>query len=130
METMEKAKVTGFSSPKDVERAKDLAAASHTDALGRARMQASLIKDPVKIKGRFAAMYSEFGVAHQITRIFANRLLELHRSTTMEVAFFEGAQDRAKGLAWDNKNAEKFTPVSQALYQIGWVMMDEKMTGK
>lgn len=130
METMDKAKVTGFSSPKDVERAKDLAAASPTDALGRARMQASLIKDQIKIKGRFAAMYSEFGVAHQITRIFANRLLELHLSTPMEVAFFEGAQDRARGLAWNNKNVEKFTPISQALYQIGWVMMDEKMTGK
>lgn len=129
METMDKAKVTGFSSPKDIERAKDLAAASHTDALGRARMQVSLIKDPVKIKGRFAAMYTEFGVAHQITRIFANRLLELHRSTTMEVAFFEGAQDRAKGRLW-GINLEKFTPISQALYQVGWVMMDEKMTGK
>lgn len=128
METMDKAKVTGFSSPKDVERAKDLAAASHTNALGRARMQASLIKDPVKIKGRFAAMYSEFGVAHQITRVFTNRLLELHRSTTMEVAFLEGARDRAKGLAWNNKNFGKFTPIGQALYQIGWVMMDEKMS--
>ena len=129
METMDKAKVTGFSSPKDIERAKDLAAASHTDALGRARMQVSLIKDPVKIKGRFAAMYTEFGVAHQITRIFANRLLELHRSTTMEVAFFEGAQDRAMGLHWAT-NQKGFTPISQALYQVGWVMMDEKMTGK
>lgn len=125
METMEKAKVITFSSPKDRERAGDLAAASPTDALGRARMQASLIKDPVKIKGRFAAMYSEFGVAHQITRVFANRLLELHRSTPMEVAFFEGAQDRAKGR---HINLEKFTPISQALYQIGWVMMDEKMS--
>lgn len=128
METMEK--VIMYSSRKDRERAVDLSAASHTNALGRARIQASLIKDKVKIKGRFAAMYLEFGVAHQIPRIFANRLLELHRSTPMEVAFFEGAQDRAKGLAWDNKNVEKFTPISQALYQIGWVMMDEKMTGK
>ena len=130
METMDKAKVITFSSPKDRERAGDLAAASPTDALGRARMQASLIKDRVKIQGRFAAMYTEFGVAHQITRIFANRLLELHLSTPMEVAFFEGAQDRARGLAWDNKNVEKFSPVGQALYQVGWVMMDEKMTGK
>lgn len=128
METMDKAKVTGFSSLKDVVRAKDLAAASPTDALGRARIQASLIKDPVKIKGRFAAMYTEFGATHQITRVFANRLLDLHRSTTMEVAFFEGAQDRAKGLVLDNKNVEKFAPISQALYQIGWVMMDEKMS--
>lgn len=128
METTEKLKVIALSSPKDLERASDLAAASPTDALGRARMQASLIKDRVKIQGRFAAMYSEFGVTHQITRVFANRLLELHRSTPMEVAFFEGAQDRARGLALDNKNVGKFTPISQALYQIGWVMMDEKMS--
>lgn len=130
METMDKVKVTGVSSPKDVERAKDLAAASHTDALGRARMQASLIKDKAKIRGRFSAVYSEFGATHQITRIFANRLLDLHRSTPLEMAFFEGAQDCAKCLAWNNKNAEKFSPFSQALYQVGWVMMEEKMTGK
>lgn len=127
---MERAIVFQHADKKDLERAADLFnAGSETEAIGRARMQASLIKDAAKIVGRFEAMFHRFGPESQITQIFANRLLVIWRGTTYEQALLEGAQDRIRSSVYQDPNEEKFVKVARLLYRLGFVMMTKKLEG-
>jgi hypothetical protein len=125
---MEKAIVFYYSDKKDRERAEDLFnAGSETEAIGRARMQASLIKDAAKIIGRFEAMFHRFGPGSQITQIFANRLLVIWKGSSYEQALLEGAQDRIRSSVYQDSNEEKFVKVTRLLYRLGFVMMSKKL---
>lgn len=113
---------------KDRERADELFnAKSETEAIGRARMQASLIKDQRKIVGRFEAMFHRFGADSPITQIFANRVLVIMRGTIYERAFLEGAQDRIESFVYQEHLEARFANVEGLLYLLGFEMMSKKL---
>lgn len=118
-----------YANPTDHQRAKDLSSVTEKEAIGRARMQASLIKDQKKIIGRFEAVMYIFGSESPITQIFANRFLTLHPGSVYEEAFFEGAQNRMKSYEYNRKKEEELKPISRLLYELGFFMMDKKLGG-
>jgi hypothetical protein len=114
----------------DKERAASLAEESDlTKAIGRARMQASLIKDASKICTRFQAMCHQFGFYHEFTHIFANRLIEIFgRTHAYSYCFQDGAKSRISGdKSPDETKIKDLGTVPKNLFLLGWVMADLKM---
>lgn len=115
----------------DKERAASLAEEpDHTKGIGRARMQASLIKDASKICSRFQAMCHQFGFYHEFTHIFANRLIEIFgRTHAYSYCFENGAKSRISGDTSldETKMLELSQPTARNLFLLGWVMADLRM---
>jgi hypothetical protein len=129
---MEKTEITTamlFAKEIDKERANELFN-SHTESLmlGRARMQASLIKENKKILGRFEAMFYRFGAESKVTRIFANRLLILWEGSNYENAFLKGARFRQETTAVFDIDSD-LSHMENLLYELGFRSMDQKIRG-
>lgn len=111
----------------DIERATSLSMAPIEKSIGRAKMQSSLILSSSKIISRFQAVCLRFGYYSEITRIFANRLLEiLPEGDTHRKHFIDGVSSRIGG---NDIFLEDFTDhidsaVLSNLFRLGWVMAD------
>lgn len=129
---MEKTEITTamlFAKEIDKERANELFnSLTESLMLGRARMQASLIKENKKILGRFEAMFYRFGAESKVTRIFANRLLILWEGSNYENAFLKGARFRQETTAVFDIDSD-LSHMENLLYELGFRSMDQKIRG-